>query len=130
MAVRQKSGSRFWRYMNDYGRAVEARVRAEEQAKARVVIDEFTHADDHALDAAFAERDRLRAEVERLRWSIQFLLDEVERTTQWRAAARSGGMKPATDTSAFAMVVPSGLNEIRRVLRAALRSTDEDAERS
>lgn len=105
--------------LSRYTAAVEARVRAEEEHILRIAHVNTT-ATLEANITLRAERDAARAEVERLRWSVQFLLDEVERTTQWREAARNGGMKPATDTSAFAMVVPSGLNEIRRVLRAAL----------
>ena len=62
-------------------------------------------------------RRELEAENERLRTALRGMLDEVEKTRRWRA---STGMRPATDTSDFAAVAPSGLQAVERAIREAL----------
>ena len=66
----------------------------------------------------------LEAAVKAARGALEGLMFEVEKTSN----GRKGGMRPASDTSAFAMVPPSGLIAIRRVVRDALAALDKEAQ--
>lgn len=103
--------------MTDYPEAVQ-QARDEFEAAVEAICRASTPLAAAEVEAADAAFSRLVAAIAQpARTVLEGLLADVEKTRTWRTTK---GMKPASDTSPFAFVVPTGLREIEWAVKNAL----------